>query len=192
MKRLICSVMLSNAVLSAAFAADAEENLSGVRFFAAYQTVRPGDRLPVAIKITVADGWHTYAKEPGDSGMPPSIQISGLDGLEVSEWRFPPPEAFTDATGTSYGYEQEVILLSDVLIPETIPVGSEIGLTASVKWMICRDVCVFQKGAQTLTVQSGTVSSEPSAEWRSLLKESGRENLTGSQTGNAVPGKEQK
>lgn len=153
----------------------AEENLSSVQFVAAYETVRPGERLPVAVKITVADGWHTYAKEPGDSGMPPSIKLSGVDGLDVSEWRFPPPETFTDSVGTSYGYEHQVVLLSDVLVPDTVPVGDTIALTASIKWMICKDACVFQKDAQTIIVQSGAVSSEPSAEWLSLLKESGWE-----------------
>lgn len=168
---------------------NAEDKLSSAEVFAAYEAVRPGDRLPVAVKITVADGWHTYAKEPGDSGMPPSIELSGVEGLEVSDWRFPPPEAFTDAIGTSYGYEHEVVLLSDVLIPETVPEGSTLELTVVMKWMICRDVCVFQKGTQTITVQSGAVSSGPSAQWQSLLKESGWD-MT--HVGNTVPGKEQR
>jgi DsbC/DsbD-like thiol-disulfide interchange protein len=192
MNRIFHFVVLTAVVLTAVFACGADEPLSLVQFFAAYKTVRPGDRLPVAVKITVAEGWHTYSKEPGDSGMPPSIRISGIDGLEVGGWRFPPPQTFTDSVGTTYGYEKNVVLFSEVLIPETVPVGISIGLTASINWMICRDVCVFQKDAQTVAVQSGTASSGPSAEWQSLLKNSGWEKPYGESTGNSLPGKEQR
>ncbi len=175
MKKILQSAQLLSVVLLGVLSGHAEEQLSSAAVFVASETVRPGDRLPVAVKITVAEGWHTYASEPGDSGMPPSIVFSGIDGLELAEWRFPPPETFTDSIGTSYGYEHEVVLLSDVLIPKDVPVGGAIELTVSIKWMICRDICVFQTGTQTVSVQSGAVSSEPSAEWRLLLKESGWE-----------------
>ena len=163
--------ILSAAAVFAAFVVPAEETRSTVEFLAGTETVRPGERLPVAVKILVADGWHTYAKEPGDSGMPPSIKIAGVDGLEVGEWRFPPPETFTDSIGTSYGYEHEVVLRSEVLIPETVSIGSTVELKATIKWMICKDTCVFLKDEQVVSVQSGAVSSGPSSEWKALLDE---------------------
>lgn len=166
--------------------APAEEQLSAVEFYAAYETVRPGDRLPVAIQITVEEGWHTYAEEPGDSGMPPSIQISGVDGLEISGWRFPPHQTFTDEVGTSYGYEHQVVLLSEVRIPETAVPGTRLELSAEVSWMICRDICVFQKGARMLSVEVGTVSSGPSRAWTEMLNAGRWEN----RTGGVAPGKE--
>lgn len=166
---------LCAATLFTAAGVQAEDQRSSVQIFAAHSIVRPGERLPVAVKITVADGWHTYAKEPGDSGMPPSIKISGADGLEVAEWRFPPPETFTDSIGTSYGYEHEVVLLSEVLVPETVTGTLE--LTASIKWMICKDTCVFMKDNLTLSVKTGAVSSGSSAEWKTLLEKSGWNDL---------------
>lgn len=167
------SVYLSMAMLLLTLSGMAEESLSNAQVFTAYETVRPGERLPVAVKLTMAEGWHTYAREPGDSGMPPSIVFSGVVGLEVSDWRFPPPKTFADLVGTSYGYEHEVVLLSEVLIPETVPEGLTIKLTASISWMICRDICVFKQETQTVSVKSGSVSSGPSVQWQSLLKENG-------------------
>jgi thiol:disulfide interchange protein DsbD len=183
------TVWLSIAVGVLGVSVIAEEPQSTAQFFVAYETIKPGERLPVAVRLTVDDGWHTYAKEPGDSGMPPSISIRGVEGLDVSEWRFPPAETFTDSVGTTYGYEHEVVLLSDVLIPERVAEGRPIELTASIQWMICREMCVFKKTAQTVSVQSGVESSGPSAQWISLLKESGRER-SAPVTGNVVPGKE--
>ena len=160
-------------MLLGVFGGIAEEEVSSAQFYAAYKAVWPGQRVPIAVKIIVADGWHTYAKEPGDSGMPPSITLSGVDGLKVSEWRFPPPERFTDSIGTTYGYEHQVVLLSEVLIPETVSAGTVIELKADIQWMVCRDMCVFQTGSQAvfLRVEKGS-SMEPSSEWRRLLEKS--------------------
>lgn len=164
--------------------------LSQAAVIAAFKTVKPGDLLPLAVRLTVADGWHTYAEEPGDSGMPPSIQIKGPDGLEQKKWRFPPPQKFTDSTGTTYGYEKSVVLLGGVRIPSSLPEGKSIQLTVDFKWMICRDMCVFLQDEQTLTVQIGTVSSEPSQEWTTLVESGGWTVPVEPEQGTSVPGKE--
>lgn len=165
---LLCALTLS---------ARAGQDLSSVQVYAARETVRAGEWLPVAVRVTVAEGWHTYAKDPGDFGMPPSITFSGLEGLSVAEWRFPPPETFSDSSGTSYGYAHQVVLLSEVLIPQTALIDQPIELTVLIKWMICRDICVFKTDTQTISVQCGAVSSKPSAAWQSLLKEGGWESV---------------
>lgn len=173
MKVAVYTGLLLSVGLIQALSVRAEETLSFAQVYAAYETVRPGDWLPVAVKFNMAEGWHTYAKEPGDSGMPPSTTFSGPEGLRVSEWRFPNPESFTDSVGTSYGYDGHVVLLSEVLIPETASDGSVIELTADIKWMICRDICVFQTGTQTISVRVERGSSmETTAEWKRLLQKS--------------------
>jgi len=172
MKRSVYTLFLLSAILLTA-AGRSEEARSAVHVYTASERVRPGQRVPVAVQITVADGWHTYAEEPGDSGMPPSITIRGPDGLEVGKWRFPAPQTFTDSVGTSYGYEHQVVLLSELLIPETVPDGTQIQLTADINWMICRDICVFQTGSQTVLLWADTgASMAPSSEWKQLLEES--------------------
>jgi DsbC/DsbD-like thiol-disulfide interchange protein len=155
--------------LSASLPAQDAAEVSTATVYAAFQTVTPGARLPVAVKLTVADGWHTYAEEPGDSGMPPSITIRGPDGpLQVSRWTFPPPQTFSDDAGTTYGYEHEVIVFGEVLIPDSIPLGQTLQLHVSIKWMICRDICRFMKEEKTVTVHVGPESSEPTLEWNAL------------------------
>ena len=171
MNRILHSILLPAVSWVLPLSAVAEEILSSAQIYAAYETVRPGDRLPVAVKLTMADGWHTYAEEPGDSGMPPSIIIKGPAGIETSIWRFPPHRAFTDSAGTTYGYEKEVVLSGEVHIPRSIPVGVPVELTAVLQWMICKDVCVFMKDTVVITIQTGAVSSEPSTEWKLLRVE---------------------
>jgi thiol:disulfide interchange protein DsbD len=172
MKRTVFSAWLLTLALSISALNCAGEDFSSAQVFAATDTVKPGDRLPVAVKLTVAKGWHTYAKEPGDSGMPPSFTFSGLDGIQVSEWKFPPAKTFTDSIGTSYGYEDQVVLLGEVLIPKDVEEGRTVELTVKLSWMICKDICVFQQDTQTLTFRTGSTPSKPSAEWVKLIKDS--------------------
>lgn len=180
-------------LLSAALArAAGPRDLSRVELFAAYEIVRPGDLLPLAVRITVADGWHTYAENPGDSGMPPSIRISGPVPLETAPWQFPPPQAFKDAAGTSYGYEKSVVLLGGVRIPGTVAPGEEIELKADLDWMICRDMCVFLQDSLTLRVRTGEAASAARPQWNALLKESGWMPQAETRQGTPVPGKESK
>ncbi len=147
-----------------------EEPLSTVEVFAARETIRPGDELPVAVRIHVADGWHTYAENPGDSGMPPSIEISGPDGrLETGPWRFPPHQTFTGPTGTTYGYENQVVLFGRVSVPAAYEQG-RISLDVSIKWMICRDVCRFLKAEKTLPVNLGPEASAETESWHALTR----------------------
>lgn len=172
MKRFIYTLFLFGAILMSPDSRS-EEAESFVNLYTALESVQPGQRLPIALKITVMEGWHTYAKEPGDSGMPPSIIITGPNELKLGEWRFPPPQTFTDSIGTTYGYENQVVLLSEVLIPERIPDGTQIQLTADIKWMICRDICVFKTDSKTLRLRIGSnASAKPSSEWNRLLEES--------------------
>ena len=173
MKSAVFTVLFASSLLLSPGAGRSEDVLSSVRVYTANESVRPGDRVPIAVQLTVADGWHTYAKEPGDSGMPPSIAISGPEGLTVGEWRFPPPQTFIDSVGTTYGYEHQVVLLSDLQIPENVADGTVIELTADIQWMICRDICVFQTGSQTLFLRVESLAApEPSSEWKRLLEES--------------------
>jgi thiol:disulfide interchange protein DsbD len=191
MKRNFLAGLMLMAVLPfVAGAQMAGKTLSQAAVFTAFKTVKPGDLLPLAVRLTMADGWHTYAEEPGDSGMPPSILIKGPEGLEQQAWRFPPPEKFTDRSGTTYGYEKSVVLIGCVHIPASLPEGKTIELTAELQWMICRDLCIFLQDEQTLTVQTGAVSSEPSPEWTAQLETGGWADLIKSGQGTAVPGKE--
>lgn len=152
------------------FSEESQKTFSTAEVFSAYEVVRPGERLPLAVRITVEDGWHTYAEEPGDSGMPPSIEVTGPNGIETSTWRFPPSQIFTDSSGTTYGYEHEVVLLGEVMIPDTLAQGVTLQLNASLQWMICRDVCVFLEDATVITVRTGPESSGPSEKWVEFVK----------------------
>lgn len=65
----------------------------------------------VAVLLEMAPGWHVYARDPGETGLPTRLAWSSPDGsLEELPW--PEPERFTDSELdlVSNGYSGQVVL----------------------------------------------------------------------------------
>jgi hypothetical protein len=54
--------------------------------------VRPGTPFWVALRQTISPGWHTYWKNPGDSGEPTTLDWTLPSGTSAGEIAWPPPE----------------------------------------------------------------------------------------------------
>lgn len=67
-------------------------------------------RVTGGIEILLEEGFKTYWKNPGDSGVPPIFDFSGSSGVQDIGVRMPLPEAFDDgAGGLAFGYKHGVI-----------------------------------------------------------------------------------
>ena len=97
--------------------------------------------IPIGILIELDKDWHIYWRNPGDSGMPTSIDFDLPDGVKISEIKWPAPKAFEYDGLASYGYEKQVLLLVDLSVPENYNLNS-IEITANLKSLICKDVCI--------------------------------------------------
>ena len=97
--------------------------------------------IPIGILIELDKDWHIYWRNPGDSGMPTFIEFDLPDGVTISEIRWPAPKAFEYDGLASYGYEKQVLLLADLSVPENYALSS-IEITANLKSLICKDVCI--------------------------------------------------
>jgi DsbC/DsbD-like thiol-disulfide interchange protein len=63
------------------------------------------------VEIQLDPGWKTYWREPGDSGVPPTLDFSGSDNVKSVSVLWPAPQRFADgAGGYSIGYHGHVIL----------------------------------------------------------------------------------
>jgi len=117
------------------------QNHTAVRLIAGAKM--PGSDAKVVragIEIKLDPGWHTYWRDPGDSGMPPKIDFSGSDNVKSVTVLWPVPERFPDgAGGTSIGYLDRVILPLHVA-PENA--GKPSSLQLKLGYDICRNMCV--------------------------------------------------
>ena len=71
--------------------------------------MEPGSQLCVALALTMEEGWHIYWKNPGDSGLPTSIQWNLPEGFSVEETKWPYPQRFETSGIVSFGYAGELV-----------------------------------------------------------------------------------
>ena len=112
---------------------------------------KPGETLTVALRQTIAPGWHTYWQNPGDSGEPTAIDWKLPSALTAGPIKWPLPEAIPVGPLANYGYSDEVLLLTDITIPQSMTGGS-VTLAADVRWLVCKEICVPEESAVTLTL----------------------------------------
>ncbi len=121
-----------------------------------YQQITIGQPFHVALRLTMAKGWHTYWKNPGDTGLPTTIQWQLPDGVrQTSDLQWPAPQVQVFGPYINYGYEDEV-LLTTAFTADSLPAPGNITFTARVEWLMCRDICIPDGADVALTLDIGT------------------------------------
>lgn len=134
------------------------------RLVLAEETARPGDTVLAGVRLRTAEGWHTYWKNAGESGIPTEIKWNLPDGVTAGGIQWPVPDKFTVADITTYGLHGETLLLVPLTLGATVANGV-LTLKAQVKWLECADVCLPGKAdvAATLTVGDESRPSQDAA-----------------------------
>ena len=104
-------------------------------------TVRPGDTVLAGVQLKMETGWHTYWKNPGDSGQATEIKWQLPPGVTAGKIQWPLPKKLPPAEVTTYGYEDEVVLLVPLKIETNAPAGA-LNLAAKVSWLECKESCI--------------------------------------------------
>jgi len=123
-------------------------------------SAQPGQPTLVGLKLRMADQWHTYWKNPGDSGLPTRIKWELPEGWKAGEILWPFPKPLPVGPLMNYGYEDEVVLLAPLTPPAGAPSGPAT-IKARAEWLVCKDVCIPEKGQLELTLP---VSPSPPAD----------------------------
>jgi thiol:disulfide interchange protein len=117
--------------------------------------VVPGRPFQLALRQEIQPGWHTYWSNPGESGLPTTINWSLPTGFSAAPILWPTPERFKAGPIVSYGYEGEVLLPISVDVPPALQPDSTVTLNAHVSWLACSDICVPEETDVSLSVQVG-------------------------------------
>jgi thiol:disulfide interchange protein DsbD len=113
----------------------------------------PGEPLTVALRLRMIPEWHTYWRNPGDSGEPTRLEWRLPAGFEASEIYWPYPQRLPAGPLLNYGYEGEVLLLTRITPPRELPVGTPVTLAAKANWLVCsREHCIPEDGEVSLTL----------------------------------------
>lgn len=101
---------------------------------------READGRHVAgVEISLAPGWLTYWRSPGDAGIPPQFSWDRSRNLHSVVARWPVPELFRKNGMVSIGYTDSVIV---PLILQARRPGADIALAGAMDIGVCSDVCV--------------------------------------------------
>lgn len=120
----------------------------------------------IGVKLRVADGWHTYWKNPGDSGLPFEAEVDDSSGYVVKEVQFPTPKRFEGDGSISYGYDDSVVFLLRVKSPENT-IGKIPKFKLKTSWLVCKNICL--PGSATLEFDANDMSGDVLADGKKLI-----------------------
>lgn len=113
--------------------------------------VAPGKPLWLGLKIEHAPHWHTYWKNPGDSGLPTTLSWTLPAGITAGDIQWPTPGRLPIGPLMNYGYEG-TLLLPVPLTVTTAPAGGSLEVKLRAEWLVCKDVCIPESGDFALRV----------------------------------------
>lgn len=131
------------------------ESLVKTELLADVTSVAPGTPFRVLIVFTCAPGWHLYWKNPGDSGVPPSVRFELPPGFTVGPLAFPCPTVHVEHGDVTFTHDGTIALVATVsppTDPTAIPASVRIG--ASLSWMVCKQICVIGTRGHEINVSA--------------------------------------
>ncbi len=102
-------------------------------------TPDPSGRIQGALEIALKPGWKTYWRDPGDSGVPPQIDVDASRNVAGVELSFPPPQRHDDGYGQWAGYDRSVALPATFTLKSP---GDSAAIEAHVFLGICETICI--------------------------------------------------
>ena len=126
---------------------------STIEIISESKTMNAGDELLLGLQFKLSPGWHTYWKNPGDAGEGASVTWSLPEGIKASEILWPGPETIPVEPLMTFGYEDEITLLTNISASEAAVFPAI--LKAKISWYTCKDICVPQEANLELTIKGG-------------------------------------
>ena len=103
----------------------------------------------IGIKMDMQKNWHTYWKNPGDSGGPIKVQWKTSDNIEIGNIKWPSPELIPYEPLMTYGYIDFVIFPFDYKKIDE----NDSSIEVNVDFLICDDICVPEKAYIKTTLE---------------------------------------
>jgi DsbC/DsbD-like thiol-disulfide interchange protein len=134
-----------------------EAHASRARLVAGRTKTTNGTYL-AGLEIGLDEGWKTYWRMPGDSGVPPSFDWKGSTNVAAVNVRYPAPMRMAEAGGNAIGYKRAVLLPIEIT-PEdpTKPITLKLEL----EYGACRDICIPVTGKFELSIAAGSAGAPP-------------------------------
>lgn len=112
----------------------------------------PGGELRLALVQQIDPGWHTYWRNPGDSGLPTEIAWTLPPGWRAGAIDWPAPERIPVGPLVNHGFHGRVVLPVTLRVPAEAVPGGMVQLIAAASWLVCADICIPEEATLSLTL----------------------------------------
>jgi thiol:disulfide interchange protein DsbD len=133
---------------------------------------KAGEPFWVGLHLAIRPKWHTYWKNPGDSGLPTEIAWKLPAGAKADPIVWPAPSFFDIGGVINYGYHDDVVLLTRIT-PPAEATGS-LTLAADANWLVCEDVCIPEEGKFSLSLPIGPAAKPAGGDTAALFDKARR------------------
>ncbi len=126
--------------------------------------VQAGKPLWLGLHLQHQAGWHTYWKNPGDSGLATQLHWTLPAGVTAGAIQWPTPQKIPVANLANYGYEGAVLLTVPVTVAGDFQsASSEFVIRLKAQWLACKTECIPEEGEFLLSmpVRGATALSRP-------------------------------
>jgi len=123
---------------------------------AEHASIQPGGHTRVGVHFEIEPGWHIYANDAGEAGLPTKIHWSDSKHVVFGPLQWPPAEAFVDSGNIhTFGYKKTVLLWSTMTVVPSQVQGDAISISAKVEWLACKEICLPGSADLTLSLPIG-------------------------------------
>eukprot|EP01030_Chromulinospumella_sphaerica_P027679 gene27679-27954_t len=123
MRALLAALAGLFLLVTPAWSAEVDTGHLTIELIAQDASVAPGTTAYVALRQDIDKDWHTYWRNPGDSGEPPKLTWTLPAGWKAGDFVWATPKTLPFGPLTNYGYSGEVILP----VPITVPANARPG-----------------------------------------------------------------
>jgi thiol:disulfide interchange protein len=134
----------------------------------AQEAAVPGGTVYVALRQDIDAGWHTYWRNPGDSGEPTRITWTLPAGWKAGEIVWPTPTRQQIGPLMNYGYSGDVLLPTPIEVPASAKPGQTVKVSAQVLFLVCADICIPEEARLTLDLPIAA-TPQPDATWNGRI-----------------------
>ena len=166
--KLLQTLFLSLAVLAGSSAAQAigpvvtTPQVRAELVAHAPEGVTPGKPLWLGLKIEHQRDWHTYWKNPGDSGLPTKLNFTLPNGMLAGPVQWPTPSRLPTGPLMNYGYADTLLLPVAVTVPAGF-VAESLDVRLQAEWLVCKDVCIPESGEFSLRLPTQAATAAHAA-----------------------------
>jgi thiol:disulfide interchange protein DsbD len=157
-------------MLTPLWATQATLEYTTVELLSEVESIKPSQPFWLVFKIMMKPGWHTYWKNPGDSGLETQLTWELPEGFSVSPIQWLPPERLSQSTLVSFGYTNEAYHLVQIIPPKDL-LEDKYTLSVQANWLVCKEACIPEETKLALILNRSQENDSLYSQHKPLIDE---------------------